>query len=156
MKKLSILFVAVFIIAATIFTGCTPSTSSSSSSYVMKANISGSTPMNGSICLAAEVSSSLGISGSTVTGGIAGPPQINLSIGTWSGTTGTFPLTNVTSATEGNFGQYISTTGVMAKVSSAGNLVITSVTSTQIKGTFSFTCTDGTVVSAGSFTAQRP
>ena len=155
MKNLSIFFVAVFIIAATIFTGCTPSTSSSSSSYVMKATISGSTPMNGSICLAALVSSTLGITGSTVTGGIAGPPQINLSIGSWSGTTGTFPLTNVSSATSGNFGQYISTTGVLAKVSSAGNLIITSVTSTQIKGTFSFTCTDGTVVSAGSFTAQR-
>lgn len=154
MKHLSLLFVTVLLSCLVCFTGCSPSGGSSpASSYFMKATI-GSASMDGTSCVATVVSGTLAISGSTVSGGVGGPPQINITIGNWSGSTGTFTLTTASSATN-SFGQYIAASGSTAKLSNSGSVTLTSVSATEIKGTFDFTCTDGTVVSAGSFTAQR-
>ncbi len=154
MKHLSLFATTALLLCVLLFTGCSPSGGSSpASSYFMKATI-GSTTMNGTSCIATVVSSTLGITGSTVTAGAGGPPQINLTVSNWSGATGTFALTTVGSVTN-NFGQYISAAGTTAKTSNSGTLTITSVSATEVKGTFNFTCTDGTVVSDGSFDAQR-
>ncbi len=153
MKQLTLVAFTALLGLGVLLTGCTKksSSSSTSSSYSMKATI-GSTSMNGSVCIASVVSSTLAISGSTVTGGVGGPPQINIAVASWTGTTGTFTLGL---SSTGSFGQYVASTGALASMSQTGSVTITSVTSTTIKGTFNFTCTDGKVISAGSFTAQR-
>lgn len=141
---------AVALIAA--MSGCSRSSSSSpAATYSMRATI-GSASMNGTVCIATVVSGVLGISGSTVVSGVGGPPQINLAIYSWTGAAGTFAL----GSTGGNnFGEYIASTGALTNISTSGTVTITSVTTTAISGTFSFTCSGGVSVTAGTFTAQR-
>ncbi|GAA4459784.1 hypothetical protein GCM10023093_01390 [Nemorincola caseinilytica] len=113
----------------------------------------GGTAFEGTICLAGVVSSNLAITGSSTTGGVTGPPQINISVVNWSGSTGTFNFGAITAGS--HFAQYIVSTGSVAKTTSSGSVTITDVSATEIKGTFNFTCTDGTAITGGTFTAQR-
>jgi len=149
MKK-SLLAFAIVCTSA-MFSSCTPA-SSPSPSYTMTAT-AGGTSFSGTKCMAAEVSPNLGISATTVTGGVAGPPQINISVVNWSGGTGTYTFGTVTAGT--HFAQYIASSGSLTKTSSSGSVTITNVSSTEIKGTFNFICTDGTAITGGSFTAER-
>jgi len=143
----------IALLGFTVLSGCSSSGGSSSSpSYSMHATI-GTTTLNGTACIASLLGSDLGISGSTVTAGAGGPPQININVSPWSGATGTTSL--VAPLPTGSFGEYTASAGTITKVSQTGSVTITAVSSTTITGTFSFTCSDGTGVSAGTFTAKR-
>jgi len=152
MKKIIIIVIVAFL-GFTTFSGCTRSSSSSSTSTTgsMTATI-GSTAMNGTICVASEVSGALGISGSTVTSGVGGPPQINFTITNWSGGTGSVTLG---SSSASNFAEYIQSSSSLALFSTSGTLNINSVSTTNISGTFSFTLSTGVTVSSGTFSAIR-
>jgi hypothetical protein len=153
MRKIHLIITCLFIPVLMVFNGCSPSSGSSpASSYFMKATIGGTT-MNGTVCIAGQVGTIMGITGSTVASGVGGPPQINISIGNWSGAPGSYTIAAISSPTN-TFGQYISATGAIAKISTSGTVTISSISASEIKGSFNFTCTDGTVVSAGSFTAK--
>ncbi len=78
-------------------------------------------------------------------------PDMEIYFSSWAGTTGTFAIDS--DITSQNIAQYILNDST-AKESSTGTVTITSVSSTAIAGTFSFTCSDGTVVSSGSFNAK--
>ena len=146
-----LLIAAVALLGLTIFSGCSTS-GGASPTYSMTATI-GSTHMNGTICIAAQVTTVMGISGSTVTSGVTGTPQIHLSLWNWTGATGSYTLK--TGGSGNNYAEYVPSSGSLASVSQSGTVTITSISSTTISGTFNFTCTDGKVISSGSFTAQR-
>jgi hypothetical protein len=141
-KHIILAAIAVMSIAA--FVGCKKS--SSTPGYSMKATV-GTTAYSVSNCFGVKLDSSLtieGIAGGTTTSF----PYLAVTLSTWSGNTGTFALDSFV-----NFGEYI-LSDTSAKESKSGTLTITSVSSTTIAGTFSFTCSDGTVVSGGSFNAK--
>ncbi len=155
-----ILFVLALLVGAFIINGCTPSGGGGGggSTYYMKATVAPSN-MNTTMCIAsvnASAGNSLAITGSTISGGVGGPPIIALCVYNWSGGTGTFALSNPGSAAPTMpFGQYTAGGGAYSKNSSSGTLTITSVSATAISGSFSFTCTDGTAITAGTFNAER-
>ncbi len=152
MRQLKLL--AVFaLLGFTFLSACSsPSSSPASPTYSMKATI-GSTTMNATSCIAALVGTNLGITGSTVTGSVGGPPQINISIYGWSGAAGTTSL--IAPGSTGAFAEYVPTVGALTSVSQSGSVTISAVSSTTISGTFNFTCSDGKVITAGTFTAKR-
>ncbi len=143
------LIVTIALMGIFLITGCRTS-SSSSPSYSMRATI-GTASMDGTICTAAVAGTALGIGGVTVTGGTGGPPEINLTIANWGGSAGVFSIGTVSS---GSFAEYV-VSASSTLVSQSGSITISSVSTTTITGTFNFTCTDGTVISAGTFSAKR-
>jgi len=143
MKKL-LAFSSIAMIAMSVFSGC--SKSSSGSSYFMKETIAGKS-YSSTYCAAGSSSGYVTIAGSSGTS--LTYPYVTLTLANYNKTTGTFTLDTTLT---GSFAEYNkdASTVVLAK---SGSVTITSA-SPNIVGTFSFTCTDGTVVSGGSFTAK--
>ena len=139
---------AIAIMGIAVFSGC--SKKSSSPSYGMKATI-GSTAYNAPYCLASSTSGVLVIDGLGGSATAPTPPYVTIVIPSWTSAAGTFNLDSTMTA---NYAEYI-LSDTVARISKTGSVIITSVTSTSIAGTFSFSCTDGTAVSSGSFTAKR-
>ena len=77
--------------------------------------------------------------------------MINMLIVSWN--QGTGPV-NFDSTLVTGYAQYEPTT-TSTLTSKTGTVNITSVSTTAISGTYSFTATDGTAVTAGTFTAKR-
>jgi hypothetical protein len=140
-KTLTIAAMAVLGLAA--FTGC--SKSSSSPSNTMTATINGASYSG--TCTAAINNGNLEIASGTGGTSLIYP---SLVIGT-SNYTGTGTYTQSSSNTL-VFG--IDSSSSLVLVSSTGTITITSASSTSISGTFSYTCTDSTKVTNGSFTAK--
>jgi hypothetical protein len=140
---------AMALLGLSALTAC--SKKSSSPTYVMKATV-GSTSFNeSSHVLAIASGGGLIITGSAGTVTTSAPPQITIAIVSWSGSTGT---TTFDSTAATGYEEYLPNSSTVSE-SKTGTVTITSVSSTAVSGTFSFTATDGTVVSNGSFTAQR-
>ena len=139
---------AIALMGLALFSGCSKS-SSSSPSYTMNASIGGSS-FSSSNCLAASYSGMFteiyGFAGNSVTPTY---PYIGLFLLNYAKTTGTFSLDSTMTA---NFAQIV-TSATTNKVAKSGSITITS-TSPNIVGTFSFTTTDGTAVTGGTFTAK--
>jgi len=148
MKKI-LTIAAIAMIGLLTFAGCSKK-SSSGPSYYMKATL-GSSAYNAGNCIA----SSNGAGGLTITG-LGGsstsptPPYVSVEIVTWSNAAGTF---NFDSTMTTNFAQYI-LSDTTSKISKSGSVIVNTVSSTVVTGTFTFTCTDGTVVSGGTFSAK--
>ena len=147
MKKI-LFFAATAVINFSALTGCKKS--DSSPSYSMKATI-GSTSFNTSHCLAVAASGGLTITGWSGTSTTATAPMIDIVIVNWNQSTGT--ITFDSTMTTG-YEQYLPNT-TTTSLEKTGTVTITSVATNSVSGTFSFTASDGTVVSAGSFTAQK-
>ena len=155
MKKfLSVASIAM--IAVAVFTGCSKSSSTSSATGSLKAT-AGTTSVNSNFCEAGYVDSTLSITGTSITSSTASYPYIILGIYGWNGTsTGTFAI--------GGSNLNLATYAVSSTVSheaTSGTITITSVSSTQISGTFSFVGgptsiggSDSVSVTNGSFTAK--
>ena len=144
----------IALLSITFLGGCSGTGTLTGTTYTMSATV-GTTPFNGGICIAVynpTVSDDLAISGSTLSGSIGGPPQINLNIINWPGGTGTFILGPASTMT---FGNYVASASATTKISTSGYVIITSMTSGMMTGSFAFTCDDGTVISAGRFNAKR-
>ena len=148
MKKISTL-VAVAAIGISALTGCKKS-DSSSSSYNMKATV-GTTAFNTSNCIATYSSGILQITAWTGSSSSATFPIMQIDVIGWNQATGT--TTFDSTATTG-IEEYLPTSS-SAFIDRSGTLHITAVSATSISGTFSFTGTDGTAVTGGSFTAKR-
>jgi hypothetical protein len=148
--------IAVFsLFSISMFTGCFPTASSVAPSYGMTATI-GSTHLNATVVNAYSTMNILAITGSSVNGSAAGRPQINITVPNWNGAAGTFTLMPGMGGTfNGPFAEYIPTDSSYALLSQHGTVVVNSVSTSTITGTFSFTCTDSTAVTAGSFIAKR-
>lgn len=151
MKKI-LTFAAAAVLGLATLSGCSKS-SSPSPSYFMKATIGG-TSFNVTNCYAVTTGSVLSITGSSGTTTTSTPPMFGITIYSYSNP-GTYKVdTALTTATVA--GTYATTMNPAdMKASKAGTVVITSASSATISGTFSFTFTDGTAVTAGSFTAKR-
>jgi len=146
MKKI-LTFTAIVMIGLAAFSGCKKS--SDSPSYNMSASVGG-TAFSANYCVADTLGGALMIMAFNGTGYTATPPDMIITITSYTGM-GTY---NFDSLGVTNIGQYNATAST-SKESIAGSVVISSTTSTQVVGTFSFTCSDGTVVSSGKFTAQK-
>jgi hypothetical protein len=149
MKKF-LTFAAIAMIGLFAFSGCTKK--SDSPSYTMKATV-GSTAFSVNNCYGLISGTSLSIFGYSASGTTATYPNITIvdfnytAPGTYDvSTSGTSMVT---------MAYYPSSDPSAIKSAQTGTLTIATVTTTTITGTFSFTCTDGTVVSNGSFTARR-
>jgi len=142
MKKI-LTFAAIAAISFSAFTGCKKS--SSSSSYFVKATVNG-TPL------------SLNYGYGIVNSGIVDIFGFN-----GSGTSVTFPEITLVSTNSAAGTYTIDGMTVMAAIDSSatsaigaayGTLTITTSTASVMTGTFSFTCTDSTKVTNGSFTVK--
>ena len=142
---------AIAAIGFAAFTGCKKSSSGASSTYNMKATI-GSTAYNAPNCLAVQTGTQMVIEGLGGTSTVPTFPYMALILTNWNSgiVTATF---NFDSTMLKNYAQYLSSS-TSAIISKTGSVNVTSVTSTAVSGNFSFTGTDGTVVSGGTFTAQ--
>ena len=147
MKK--ILTIAVIaMIGLLTFAGC--SKSSSGSSNTMKATI-GSTAFSSNNCIFSINAGLLGIYGYTASGATVSYPNISIGINNYtSGSTGTYTISD----TSTNIVAGVDSSATSAIVAQTGSIVITSSSSSSISGTFNFTCTDGTKVTGGTFTAK--
>jgi len=144
MKKLFSI-AAIVMIGALAFTSCKKSDNSSSNGS-LKAT-AGSTSVNSNYCIATYSDSILSVFGANVSS--SNPfPYVSLSLLSWNGTAGTYAIDGFAVGAD-----YIPglTTTVPAVY---GTITISTVASTQISGTFSFTCSDSTKVTNGSFTAK--
>ena len=146
MKKLISLAITA---SALIFlsTGCSPSSSSSvtpASPYFMKATINGAT-FNGQYALTDTSSILRDLNG--YLSSTAPLPVIN--IGITSTAVGTYAIDgfNATAA--------IDSSASIMPGAAYGTITISAITTTSVTGTFSFTCTDSTRVTNGSFAAKR-
>jgi hypothetical protein len=146
MKKL-LTFSAIALFGMALISGCSKS-SSSSPSYSMTASVSGTSYSAGN-CIAVNNGTYIVIEG--IGGATTAPtfPYLAISLTNYNKTTGTF---NFDSSQTTNWAEYLTSSSTY-KISKSGSVTITSV-SPNITGTFLFTCTDGTVVSSGSFTAK--
>ena len=131
------LIAALFFIGLSALSGCTPSGGGGASpTFAMTANV-GSYHLNCSVCVAGLVGGIMGIAGSTVgSGGVGGPPELSLSLAGWTGSTGTYTLTTP-SSTSNSFAAYTVASGSLSVGSQTGTVVITSISTTVITGTFS-------------------
>jgi len=143
MKKLLTLS-AIALMGMALISSCSKS-SSSSPSYSMDATIAGKS-FSGTNCTATISGASLAVDGGVFT---SSPvyPYLTLGIFNYTGT-GTYAI----GGTSVNLGGVDSSASVVL-VSQYGTVTITSV-SPNIVGTFSFTCSDSTKVSGGTFTAK--
>lgn len=147
MRKL-ILIAATTIVGFGAMTSCTKK--SDSPSYSMKATV-GTTAFTTSHCIATASAGSLTIVGWSGTSTVAAAPMMDIVITSWNGTTGT---TNFDTTISTGYEQYVQTSTATLQART-GTVNITSVSTSAISGTFSFTATDGTSISGGTFTAQR-
>ncbi len=148
MKKF-LLIAATTMIAFGGTTGCKKD-SSTSPSYSMKATV-GSSSFNTSHCIASAANGGLIITGWTGSSTTATAPMMVIAITSWNQGTGTV---NFDASMSNGYEEYVAST-TTTSLAQTGTVNITSVASNAISGTFSFTATDGTVVSGGTFTAQK-
>jgi hypothetical protein len=162
MKKNLNLVTAIAIIGLAAFSGCTKSSSLSNTmtATISSASFSKTCGFNiDSAGAGLNTGAGLNILGSDNIYGLWGNanyPSINLFIVNYTvGQTGTFNITtsNITGTGTTAFIDSISTIGGLyaSAIAQTGSIIITSASSSQIVGTFSFTCTDGTTVTNGSF-----
>ena len=104
---------------------------------------------NASNCIAINKSGTLLIEG--ISGGGSKPtfPYMSIMIGGWSNTPGVYYLDN---SMAGSYAQYL-INDTATELSQTGSVAIYSVSNVSVKGTFYFTCTNGAVISNGTFTA---
>lgn len=143
-KNLTILAIAIVGLIA--FAGCKKS--SSGTSYSIKATING-TSFSGVNCVAVSNSGFVvidGYSGSSATS--TSLPIIELTLTGYNNTTGTFNIDGVTN------NAIIDSSLTSVPSATSGTITITTATSSEIVGTFNFTCSDGTKVTNGTFTAK--
>ena len=146
MKK-NIAILAIALLSLTIVGGCKKGNVAGSRPG-MTASISGA-PYNASFCLATQNGAQLtinGLSGATTT---PVAPYVTLVIKHWAGATGIYAI----DSTGYNYAAYIGGVGLYS-LSSSGSIIVTSVTTDQIEGSFSFTCYDGTAAGGGVFYAR--
>jgi len=148
MRKI-LTFSAVVMMCLVVFAGCSKKSSSSTPSYTMKATV-GTTSFTAANCVASNVNGLTAIIGWAGTSSTPAPPYIEIYLTGYNKTTGTFSLTGALTA---NYASYYENS-TTASVSTTGTLTIASASTTSIVGSFSFTTTDGTVVSNGTFTAK--
>ncbi len=151
--KLSVWVIAI-LVTTCIFAGCSKGNKDSPTPTSMTATINGST-FSVSSCLFGYNNDTLVIAGGNVNPQIHNAiqlldPYIALYISNYVvGSPGTFTIGSTASVyIDSNRASGYSITG------STGTITITKSTTTNITGTFNFTCTDGTVVN-GMFTANR-
>lgn len=149
MKKNITYFLATLLSVVFLFASCTKK--DDSPSYFMKATV-GSTAFNGSYCFAISSGSAITISGYNGTRTSTSYPMMAITIPSWDGKTGTITIGEVTSGT--TYAQYFNSM-TDYKTSTTGTLKITAVSTTNITGSYDFKATDGTTISAGTFSAQR-
>ena len=146
MKKLFSI-AAIVMIGALAFTSCKKSDNSSSNGTLTAT--AGTTSINSSYCAASLLGTNLGIGSVNLSSGTLAYPYITLQIGNFT-TAGTYTMDGVTTGA----GYIVGSNASDIKTAAYGTIVVTSVSSTQVSGTFSFTCTDSTKVTNGSFTAK--
>ncbi len=148
MKKLLTLpAIALLCLATT--TGCKKNNSNSNAAttYSMTAT-AGGTAFSTSDCLESSNFTSY-----FFTGQATGGRSITIGIASNNLTTGSYTLDSITT---GHFAEYFISSGNY-KMSKSGTVTITSIVAgVSIAGTFNFTCTDGTTVTGGKFTAKIP
>ncbi len=149
MKKNITYFLATLLSVVFLFASCKKK--DDSPSYFMKATV-GSTAFNANYCYTISSASTLSISGFNGTKTSTTYPIMNITVPSWDGKTGTITIGDVMSGT--TYAQYFNSM-TDYKTSTTGTLKITAVSTTNITGTFDFKATDGTTISAGSFSAQR-
>jgi hypothetical protein len=114
----------------------------------MKASIGG-TSFNASNCISVSSGTFVEIEGMGGTATAPTYPYVALWLNNYTKTTGTFTIDSTMLT---NYAEVVySLTSV--KLAKSGTITITS-TSPSIVGTFSFTATDGTAVTGGTFTAK--
>ena len=144
MKKI-IYSTAIAIMGLATITGCTKK-SDSTPTYSMKATING-VAFNGTGCYAGSGSGSLLISGGIgASSTTLSYPYIVLSVNTGYTGVGTYVFNSIA-----NIAQVDSAAGSGA-IGSYGTITITN--TNPLTGTFSFTCSDSTKVTGGSFVAK--
>lgn len=148
MKKIFTI-AAIALMGLALFSGC--SKSDSTPSYSMKASLGG-TSFNSSNCIAATYPGTSFIEIYGMGGTLTAPtfPYVALFLYNYAKTTGTFTIDSTLST---NYAEIV-TSATTFKLAKSGTITITSV-SPNIVGTFSFTATDGTAVTGGSFTAKN-
>jgi hypothetical protein len=148
MKK-HLTFVAIAFLGISTLYSCTKSSSSSSSPYVMSVSKNGTTvSASGKTAVYAVVAGTdLQIYGETISGKDTSGFVFN--IVDYAGA-GTYSLSDSTDLAE-----YVSTNGTTASIimAQSGTVVVKSATSSVVTGTFSFTGTDGTQFTNGTFNA---
>jgi hypothetical protein len=148
MKKIISLSMAL-LLGVLFLAGC--SKKSDSPSYSMKAT-AGGTSISANNASATLAGTTLAIAGVNSSGGSATPPYISITIVNFTGT-GTY---NIDAAGTVASASYFPDSDVShVKISKTGSVVVTSSSSASVAGTFSFTTTDGTSVTGGTFTAKR-
>jgi hypothetical protein len=148
MKKIITLAMALML-GVLFMTGC--SKKSDSPSYSMKAT-AGGTAISANNASATLAGGSLAIAGINSSGGAATPPYISMTIVNFTGT-GTYNID--ASGTVASASYFPDSDLSHVKISKTGSIVVTSSSSASVSGTFSFTTTDGTSVTGGTFTAKR-
>ena len=115
----------------------------------MSATVAGA-PYTSALCIAYTSGNNVEIEAETTTAGATLTyPYISLWLNRTSLTTGTFSLD---STQLNNYAEYITSVSTF-KLAKSGSITITSI-SPDVVGTFSFTCTDSTVVTNGKFVAE--
>lgn len=151
MKKiLTLAIVAILCIGAV--TGCKKS--DSGSSYSMKATV-GTTAFNVSNSYATINGNILSISGNSGSStSTYAAPYLTVVLYDYTNT-GTYTID--TTATSPNVAATYAPDLTISdfKLSHTGSVTISSVTSTQVVGTFNFVLTDGSTITGGTFTAKR-
>ena len=149
MKKL-LTYGAIAVYGLAVMTGCKKSDSSSSSaSYTMSATIGGHA-FSGAKCIAGINGAQLAIVGG-LDGTAATFPNITINVQSYTGL-GTYPI-QIFSTTYFNTATLDSTL-TQAAPAAYGSVIVTG--TSPITGTFSFTCTDSTKVTNGSFSCLKP
>jgi hypothetical protein len=138
---------AVALMGMALISSCSKSSSSTSSSYSMKATVNGAA-FNGTNCIATISGTTLALNGGSYTTATPTYPYFTIGIENYSGV-GTYALNGSTSNIAG-----IDSSASSVLASAYGTVTITSV-SPNIVGTFSFTLSDSTKVTSGTFTAKN-
>jgi hypothetical protein len=143
---LTLAIITTFWLAA--FAGCKKSRSSTAS-YTLTATV-GDSAFSGNDTYVVGTGISRAIFSYNGTGSSPMPPYMQIVIPNYTGAgTYNFDTTLVT-----NFALYQSTY-TNRKLAKSGAVVISDTSGASVSGTFSFTATDGTVVSSGKFTAKK-
>ncbi len=145
MKKLYFLLSAIAMLF--IFSGCAKK--STGPGYYIQARI-GNTDYYATNCIIFSSGSATIIDGFLSNSISSTYPYMVLSLQNSLGLPGKIKLDNTTGSTARYF-----TSATHAMVSESGSVVITDISGNNVTGTFSFTCTDGTTVTDGAFTAKR-
>ena len=145
MKKITTLSVVVLLAIAAL-PGCKKK---DAPAYSMTATIGG-TPYTAALAVADNVGG-LEVFSETTTGGTAVTyPYINIHITGSSFATGTYAFDSLKTTNYATV--FLSDTST--KIAQSGSVKITGVSADAISGNFTFTCTDGTVISNGKFVAE--